>query len=79
MTLTAQHRMEESLPWIVAPVFYLGGVAMTFLAVPIAIVMGFAMLLALPVVWSWNWTQRRRTRRHLDHVLTQGVVVRGGV
>ena len=79
MTLAAQHRLEDTLPWIVAPIFYLGGVAMTFLAVPIAIIMGFAMLLGLPIIWSWNWTQKRKTKRHLDHVLVNSAMVRGRV
>lgn len=58
-------RWEDWAPWATAIAFYIGGVAMTFLGVPLAILMGIAMILGLPVAYAWHWAEERRRKRLL--------------
>lgn len=76
MALSDQHKFADSVPWLIAPIFFLGGVAMTFLAVPITLILGLALILGLPVLWNDRWIPNRRTKRPLDHAPPTGAVLR---
>lgn len=69
MSPKTERQVESSMPWIMATLFYIGGVAMTFLGVPVAILMGVVMLIALPIAWAFNWpairAQRKREKKEL--------------